>query len=385
MKKYFCHCFFSLLLSTVSFLTISNHKTSVPTDKIPSLSTSQRATLTTALSIKESTRYELSRSFIGYVQAGKKSQVGFEQGGLLQDIFFNEGEHFSQGEVLATLDISKLQALRQEMKHQLAQAQAQKELAIITHKRIKELAFQKVSSPQSLDENWQNLRIQEASVRLKKSQIATIDLNIKKSKLIAPFAGVITHRHLDEGTVVMAGQAVFGIQDLSLEVRVGVPQTHAEQYTEKISMNLRINGKDVSAKIKAILPMRKMSTRTVDFIFELSYSSDIKTGDIAVWQQTQVVSEKGFWLPIASLTEGIRGLWVCYLLEKISPSNQSSPKNKEFYKVTPCQLEILHQEKEHVYVQGNIQNQDLIVAEGVFRVVPGQTVSLKQILFNSAK
>ncbi len=389
MKKYFCHCFFSLLLSAASFLTISHHKTSVQTDNFPSPSTSQRTILTAALSIKESSCYELSRSFIGYVQAGKKSQVGFEQGGLLQDIFFNEGEHFSQGEVLAILDTSKLQALRQEMEHQLDQAQAQRDLAIITHKRIKELTFQQVSSPQALDENQQNLRIQEATVRLKKSQIATIDLSIKKSKLIAPFSGVITQRYLDEGTVVRVGQAVFEIQDLILEVRVGVPQTHAKKYIEDSSANLRINEKDVPAKIKAILPVRKMSTRTVDFIFELPYSADIKTGDIAIWQQVQIISEKGFWLPIGSLTEGIRGLWACYLLEEISPSNENNKKSKKnkkkLYQVTPCQLEVLHQEKERVYVQGSIQNQDLIVAEGVFRVVPGQIVSLKHILFSSVK
>ncbi|WP_371357301.1 biotin/lipoyl-binding protein, partial [Hydrocoleum sp. CS-953] len=76
-----------------------------------------------AIPIKLVNSYSVSQSYTGIVEAKRTSELGFEQSGLLQSIYIEEGEKVTKGQAIAQLDTSQTKAQR-------AVLTAQKERAI---------------------------------------------------------------------------------------------------------------------------------------------------------------------------------------------------------------------------------------------------------------
>ena len=76
------------------------------------------------------------------------------------------------------------------------------------------------------------------------------------------------------------------------------------------------------------------------------------------------LEERGFWAPVAALTEGRRGLWSIYALVP----------DEDAFILEPRPVEILHTERDRVYLRGAVQTDELILQGGVRRVAPGQRV-----------
>jgi multidrug efflux pump subunit AcrA (membrane-fusion protein) len=91
---------------------------------------------------------------------------------------------------------------------------------------------------------------------------------------------------------------------------------------------------------------------------------------------TERVTEPGFWLPIAALTEGLRGLWTVYALVPANPS--AEPGEDSVRLVEPRAVEILHTEADRVFARGTLADGDRIVAGGLHRLARGQRVRIAE-------
>ena len=57
-----------------------------------------------------------------------------------------------------------------------------------------------------------------------KAQIASIDIDIAKSKITAPFDGIVSSRLIDEGAVVAAGTPLLTVLEADRrQARIGLP------------------------------------------------------------------------------------------------------------------------------------------------------------------
>ncbi|MGD1807828.1 efflux RND transporter periplasmic adaptor subunit [Dapis sp. BLCC M126] len=82
-----------------------------------------------AIPVKLVNSYSVSQSYTGIVEAKRTSELGFEQSGLLQSIYIEEGEKVTKGQAIAQLDTSQTKAQR-------AVLTAQKERAIANLKEL---------------------------------------------------------------------------------------------------------------------------------------------------------------------------------------------------------------------------------------------------------
>ncbi|MDA0268337.1 MAG: biotin/lipoyl-binding protein [Cyanobacteria bacterium] len=71
------------------------------------------------------TGYTTEREYTGELTAQRSSDLGFERPGTVVTLLVDEGDRVLTGQPLARLDIRTLQAQRQQLTAQLAQAQAQ--------------------------------------------------------------------------------------------------------------------------------------------------------------------------------------------------------------------------------------------------------------------
>ena len=316
------------------------------------------------------TGYQLERRFVGRVEAMRTSAVGFEFGGLLAKLVFDEGERVSAGDVLAQLDTKRLEAKRVELVAAHKAARAKLELAAQTLKRLESVIERGLASSQQLDEAQEQFRSATAEAELARARTDAIDVDITKSMLVAPFDAVITRRYMDEGKVVTGGEPVLQLQEYrDAQIRVGVAGPLVSILAEGQTYPATVNGAHVETTVKTVLPVRGVATRTVDVILSLDSVPDhVRDGDLVTLHLADKVDEPGYWLPLDALTESVRGLWTVYTLTSVRADSGAT------HEVVPEVVDILHTEADRVYIRAGLPDKSMVIRTGAQKVVPGQLV-----------
>jgi membrane fusion protein (multidrug efflux system) len=114
-------------------------------------------------------------SVSGSIEANEQVEIRSEVSGIVEGIYFKEGNMVSKGQVLFKVNDTELQA-------QLGQAIAKQELAVETERRNKILLDKDVISREEYDIIQANLKTTQAQTQLIRAQIA-------KTSYKAPFSG----------------------------------------------------------------------------------------------------------------------------------------------------------------------------------------------------
>lgn len=325
-------------------------------------------TVNTAKLVTE-TGYTLSRRFTGQVEATQTSAIGFELAGRVNAINADEGDIIKQGQLLAQLDTERLLAKRNELIAQLKEIETQAKLASTTVDRLTRALEYDGVTPQQLDEGQQRLDSARANIDVIRSSINSIDTDIEKSKLIAPYNATVTRRHIDLGQVIPSGSPVLTLQkQANAEARVGVASELLKNLTVAENVDIELEGQTTQATIRSILPVRNNVTRVVDVILDIN-DSNARPGDLVNMIIHRDIQQSGYWIPISALEEGERGLWTLFLAE---PDEQGKS-----YALRRHFIEIVHQESNRVFISEFDHQDHAFVVDGLQRVVAGQLVNIE--------
>jgi len=335
------------------------------------------------LQVEPAPGFSRRRIYTGQVEPFRQSDLGFERAGFLGEVLAREGDRVESEQILARLDRALLEAGRAELVATLRGAEADLALAEATRERYQATVGQGAVTRQALDEAREGARSAAAGLDLARARIASVDLDIAKSELRAPFPGVITRRAADEGRVLAAGEPVLRLQESRApEIRVAVAGPLADTLTPGAEHPLTWRGQSFAARLRAVLPLRAAGTRTLDALFEpvdpgAAPHGALRPGEQLELELGQWVDEPGVWLPLEALTEGARGLWSAYVVE---PDDQTEALRSDGGlastrgRLAARPLEILYQERDRVFVRGPLAPGERLVAAGLHRVVPGQLV-----------
>src|SRR5690242_3472868 len=165
--------------------------------------------VTTVVAKKET--WPSTFSVIGTAAAIQGVTVSADLPGTIDKIHFESGEWVKEGQVLVELDT------RQE-RAQLANLEAQRDLAGINYGRAQELVKEGVIAKQEYDNAAAQQKATEA-------QVGDIKAAIARKTIRAPFSGVLGIRQVSLGQYLAAGQSIVSLQTLSpIYVNFGVPQ-----------------------------------------------------------------------------------------------------------------------------------------------------------------
>ena len=211
---------------------------------------------------------------MGRAEASQRTNVGFDSSGILTAVYVDEGEYVSKGQILATLDEQRLQARRKEFQASIARAEAEARIAKLSLTRVRELVTKGLDSEQTLDEYIESYASANAALDEMKARLNSLNVDLAKSKLTAPYDGQITDKIVDLGAAVNPGQALFTIQTIaSLEVRMALPTDLANVFTIGQQVKLMHGNTELLAEVKSIAQQRLLSTQTIDVIFILLVTS----------------------------------------------------------------------------------------------------------------
>lgn len=169
----------------------------------------------------EITDIHVTVSATGTLEPTNEVEVGSELSGTIQEVFADYNDQVTEGQVLARLDITDLQAQVRKNKASLASARASVRQAQATVeetkrklknlKKVRELSGGKVPAQIDMDEaraNYARAQADQAGAEASVAEVqASLDstlTELSKADIISPVNGVVLTRDIEKGSTVAA-------------------------------------------------------------------------------------------------------------------------------------------------------------------------------------
>lgn len=168
----------------------------------------------------------------GDIQAYFEAPTYARVNGYLKKWYEDIGARVKSGQLLAEIDTPDLDQQLHQAEADLAAAQANQRLAMLTTKRWHALLSTDSVSQQDADEKAGNAEARNADVAAAQANVDRLQALESFKRIVAPFDGVVTARETDVGALINAGSAtgveLFRVADVhQMRIYVRVPQALA--------------------------------------------------------------------------------------------------------------------------------------------------------------
>ena len=181
------------------------------------------------------------------------------------------GTGIAEGEEVARLDDALLtQALAQD------EAAVARERARLTYlggqvKRLERLVSQNTATRSRLDEAVAERDVARSELSAARARVALTAERLERTRIKAPFGGIVTERVLQSGEWAESGRAVVRIVDAAaLEVQVWIPIAALAFIREGSELALHANPSETTGEVRTIVPIGDNRSR----LYELRLSID---------------------------------------------------------------------------------------------------------------
>ncbi|MFK7770067.1 MAG: efflux RND transporter periplasmic adaptor subunit [Mariniblastus sp.] len=381
---------------------------------------------------------QVSRTFTGTLKATQTSDLGFNRTGTIENVRVSQGDSVKKGSVLAELDIKQLKAQiaileaqrkvekaklselvagprvqtiesarsilkEQEAIRDQAQLNANRQLRLIRDnasaqqdvddaRKTLEAAHSRVKSQRLILEELEagtrseQIDAQQALIERLNADVASVNVKILESRLVAPFDGIVSARNVDDGAIVLPGAIIMRLVESKIpEAWIGIPASLVSSLSPESQYVLTSDDREWSATFKSIKPELDRMTRTQTVIFRLknlpnnSSKNESKADALGalpalgqiVRLELPLSAGDGMWIPRTALIQSTEGIWAVFKIEQVATQ---SPEQQKQWIVVRKNVSVERIDSDRVLVTGEISTGDSIVAEGVHRLTPGQNV-----------
>jgi RND family efflux transporter MFP subunit len=245
----------------------------------------------------------------GTVRAKVTSALSTKIMGTVVSVTVHAGDKVGAGQVLLVLDSKDLdaqfesaQAAEQGARSSLAEAESaissarsNADLAEVTFQRMKTLYDQRSISNQEFDEATAKVKTARASYEMamaKRQQaesaiaqsnagLRVAGVNKGYSRIVAPFAGVITDKNVEPGTLAVPGTPLLSIERLgSYRFEAAVEESHLSSIHLKQKVEVDIDGltEPLTGVVSEVAPTVDPSSRTYIVKMDLQNKSSLRSG-----------------------------------------------------------------------------------------------------------
>jgi RND family efflux transporter MFP subunit len=227
----------------------------------------------------------ISVTWPGTTEAFEQANIYARASGYISRRDVDIGSHVTSGQLLVEISapeldhqIAQATANLTQLRAALEQAKANRDLAQVTWNRDNPLVQKGWVTPQQGDTDRLNLQAREAAVGVaaanidaQEAQLQVLNQQKAYQTVVAPFAGVITQRNIDIGSLVQAdatsGTFLFTLMHSdTLRIQLYVPQDEAFGIAPGVEAVVRvpeIPGRDFPGKVTRIANALQPGTRTL--------------------------------------------------------------------------------------------------------------------------
>jgi len=207
--------------------------------------------------------------------------------GVVAQIFAETGKEVKKGDVLAQLDDRQILAEREIAKAKIKSFEANMKAweseakifqsdydrdqemfkaDLITARQLDHSKFKVNSSSYEAEREKQNLAVANA-------ELQALDLKLEKTKIIAPFSGVVARRYVNQGQKISTNEKTFWITETSpLYVQFTLPEGYLGKIAkgQEVTVLLASNETEKhTAKVHIVSPVADPSSGSIEIRAEL--------------------------------------------------------------------------------------------------------------------
>lgn len=314
--------------------------------------------LVTSLNVQPE-RFDHYLDLQGGVTTKQNVLVYAEVAGTLVSVYVKEGQRVRKGQLLGRIDDGGLSS-------NLAQMEAQAELAKTTFERQKRLWDQNIGSEIQYLQAKTNYEAQDKAVEQMKSQLG-------KFRLLAPFSGIVDDVMTDQGTVVAPGAVpVFRVVNLSdMYIEVDVPESHLPNVSvgKNVDVFFPVLNDSIQTKVRQTGNFINPGNRSFKVEIPVpAMNGRVKPNMTAKVRINDYTSEQALLIPQSVVSENAAGEQYVYLVEE--------QEGEENPLVTKRIIQTGLTQGDYIEVLDGLVAGNEIIIEGARTVRDGQTVKV---------
>lgn len=308
------------------------------------------------IQIEQPTSYTglIQSGYSGVVEAQKTTALSFATMGTITEIFVDEGQAVSKGQLLA-----KINAANAQNAYQAALAKQQQ--AEDAYNRLKPMK-ENGTLPEI---KWVEV---ETGVAQAKAAVAITQKGISDCNLYAPASGVIGKKNVQAGMNVVPATTVLELLNIqSVYIKIPVSENEISLFKKGETAQISINAinKTVTGTIKEIGVSADVLSHTYPVKIEVQNSTgDIKPGMICSVQTTAKDNRSGLLVSNKALQKDVKGNQFMYV-----------EKNGQAEKISVQTIALIDNK---VLIQGEVPQNANIIISGQQKLNNGTPVKIIQ-------
>tara|TARA_R110002111_G_scaffold99629_1_gene154310 strand:- start:842 stop:1927 length:1086 start_codon:yes stop_codon:yes gene_type:complete len=250
-------------------------------------------------------RSELQETLVldGVIEAVQQSTVSAQTSGTVQRLPFDVDDSVVAGDLIVQLDDSEQRARVNQAQGGRDEARAALEDARQQFDRIEAVHERGLVSRQEFDRAKNNLAGAKARLERAEAALAEAREQLSYTRIIAPYGGILTERHVEIGESVSPGQPLLsGLSLEQLRVVVDLPQQYADLARRERQAQVTLaDGRVLETGAMTFYPYANPATHTFRLRMRLNEPNGSLFPGMLVKVGVPVAAREALWIPAGSL------------------------------------------------------------------------------------
>jgi len=205
----------------------------------------------------------------GTVLSRSDASLSAEVEGRLLEIA-EAGERFEAGEVLARIEDTALKLRADELEAEIGSVEARLAFLNAELQRYQSLAETNMASRTQIDQTRSDRDMAQSNLRVARSRLAQVQDQIDRTRIRAPFEGVVARRLVQAGERVSVGTQVMRIYNpQDLEVVASAPLTYYRYVQPGDELAVRVDGEVIAAPLRTAVSQGTEQTHVFELRLDL--------------------------------------------------------------------------------------------------------------------
>lgn len=293
------------------------------------------------------------------------ARLAAEVAGTITSII-DVGTHVAQGDALVRMDETDTRLQLDEARAAVASAEAQLRYLRSEAERLTQLAAQNNAAESQLEQRESERDVAASDLAVAQSRVARFEDQLRRSRLPAPFGGVVTERLLNMGERANVGDVLLRLVDPSrLEVIARSPIKSVGPVQPGDAIRVFIGEREAFAPVRTIVPFGDARSHMVELRIDVE-ADRWRVGESVRVAIPTAAPEDRLAVPRDAVVLRRGGAAVF----KVVPGQEGGPSVAERVPV-----ELGSADGRWISVIGGLVDGDTVIVRGAERLRPGQPVA----------
>jgi RND family efflux transporter MFP subunit len=241
----------------------------------------------------------------GTLRARREAVLRAEVGGAVREVFAEAGERVKPGQILARIDEAALQDALLAARSGIAAAKNGLRVAEANAQRARTLAEAGALAPQQAEQAEAAHESARAQLADAQARLSLAQQQVGKTRVRAPFAGVVARRQVSAGDVVAPGGELFTVIDPArLQFEASIPAARLGEVTPGAPVEFGVTGFDdqrFEGTIERIAPAVDPATGQVRVYVDVANDGGRLISGLYAQGRVAAATSTGLAVPLAAV------------------------------------------------------------------------------------